>query len=228
MKRVSKAGYVLLSGLLLFTSACTDEEEQPVYVPDVVEPIEITLDTDSEVYLGWDDFYSKDDITFSIDSFSKTDTLAGQLFTQHFTPDDSFYLRFANLLVYNEDSSMFIDPYSGSWIIEIGKDGKQYAREGEIDQEVAVVNTKTNTRTRLLFCGPSCIIQKAFWYNEDIVGVMGLMGEYADEYYTPTIWFVNIHNGITLPYHYNSSISIIQANKYTERYLKSKGVQMAY
>lgn len=228
MKRIFYSICLLAAGIISFTS-CTDEGEQaPVEANIPEQPETIELKPDSEIFLGWDDFYSKEDIAFSIDSFDKADTLTGELFTQHFTPTDSFYMRFKNLLVYNEDSSMFIDPYSGSWIIEIGKDGKQYAREGEVDQEVTVVNTQTNTRTRLLFCGPSCLIQRAFWYNDHIVGIMGLMAEYADEYYTPTIWFVNINNGITIPYQYHSSVSIIKGNKYTERYLKSKGVSMAY
>jgi hypothetical protein len=57
---------------------------------------------------------------------------------------------------------------------------------------------------------------------------MGLMTEYSDEYYTPTIWFVNIHNGITIPYEYNSSVSIIQANDFMKNHLESRGVNVDY
>lgn len=214
----------------LLLTACNDDipsntASEPVTPPKVDS---ISLSAQDPNFDGWDNFYSKDDINFSIDSFILMDTLDGELYIKHYVPTDSFFRAFENLLVYNHDSTKFIDAYSSTWIVEVGKDGKQYAREGEIDQEVAVVDTVNNTRTRILFGGPSCVVQKAFWYNENIVAVMGLLAEYADEYYTPTVWFVNIHNGITIPYQYHTSVSIITADNYTENYLKSRGIKMAY
>lgn len=215
-------------GLLLGISACggcdekTEQEETTTRVADT-----ISLRGSDEVYAAWDELYSSEDPAFSIDSFVKNDTTRNELYTTDFSPSDSFYQRFGNLLVYNTDSSMFIDGYSTTWMIE-PRNGALYAREGEVDQEVAIVNTKTNKRTRLLFCGPSCQFQKVFWYNDDIVGVMGMMGEYADEYYTPIIWFVNINNGVTIPYTYHSSVSIVNAQDYMRRHMESRGIKMQY
>jgi len=215
-------------GITTLLAACDGDEaeKQPVVVEDTLS--NMLLQSDSEVYATWDEFYRQDDLTFAIDSFMKVDTVNGQLFTQSFKPDADYFKRFGKLLVYNADSSIFIDAYSTTWIVEPDAKGTLYAREGEVDQEVAIVNTKTNVRTRLLFCGPSCQVQKAFWYSDDIVGIMGLMGEYADEYYTPTIWFVNIHNGVTIPYEYHSSVSLVHAHDFMKKHMESKGVKVQY
>ena len=53
---------------------------------------------------------------------------------------------------------------------------------------------------------------------------MGLSSEYSDEYFTPVVWFVNIHNGITIPYYYNSQLSIVEAEDYMKTILQRKGV----
>ncbi len=204
---------------------CDDKKvnETPPPVADT-----ISLNGDNEVYAAWDDIYSAEDPAFSIDSFVKNDTIRNELFTSDFTPSDSFFQQFGKLLVYNADSSIFIDAYSTSWLMEKGKGGILYAREAEVDQEVTIVNTKTNKRTRLLFCGPACQFQKAFWYNDEIVGVMGMIAEYADEYYTPTIWFVNINNGVTIPYHYHSAVSLVNARDYMKHHMESRGIKMNY
>ena len=213
-------------GLILGMAACGGCDDKQA--TEVQKPVTdtISLKNNSEVYAAWDELYSAEDPAFSIDSFIKDDTAKNELFLSDFTPTDSFYLRFGSLLVYNPDSSMFIDAYSTSWIIEPGNGGKLYAREGEVDNEVSIVNTKTNKRIRLLYCGPSCQFQKAFWYNDEIVGVMGMMAEYADEYYTPVIWFVNINTGVTIPYYYHSGISIVNAHDYMKRHMKTKGINL--
>jgi len=222
---ISKAATL---GLILGMAACGGCDDKPA--AETTKPVTdtISLKNNSEVYAAWDELYSAEDPSFSIDSFVKNDTVSNELFTTDFTPSDSFFKRFGKLLVYNNDSSVFIDAYSTTWMIEPGKDGILYAREGEVDQEVAIVNTKTNKRIRLLFCGPSCQFQKVFWYNDEIVGVMGMMAEYADEYYTPTIWFVNINTGVTIPYHYHSAVSLVTARDYMKRHMESRGITMKY
>jgi hypothetical protein len=55
---------------------------------------------------------------------------------------------------------------------------------------------------------------------------MGMMAEYADEYYTPVIWFVNINTGVTIPYYYHSGISIVNAHDYMKRHMKTKGINL--
>lgn len=221
LRHISKASVILL---LMALSACSDDSQTTTQ--DVVtEPdLSVRLNSEDENFVSWDDFYSKEDISFNIDSFIQSDTVNGELFIQVFKPDEHYYDYYGSLLQYNKDSSMFIDAYSSSWIIEPGKDGKLTARAGEVDQEVVVINTKKNIRTRMFFCGPSCLVQKAFWYNDEVIGIMGLMSDYSDEYYTPTIWFVNINNGVTIPYQYNENVSIVHANEFPVRYLNSKGI----
>ena len=206
--------------------ACTDEEEAATTVETESSDV-IALNPNSDIYKTWDEFYSKNDLQFSIDSFEIADTISGELFTTAANLSDSFFTLYERLITYNHDSTKFIDPLSYSLIIEKDESGKLLARGGEIDHEVSIVDIAKKTKTRLLFCGPSCEVQKAFWYSENIVGIMGLTSEYTDEYYTPMIWFVNINNGITIPYEYHYNISIVEANEFLKNYVESKGIEMA-
>jgi len=220
---------IILAVTLIMLSGCATDDKKQVETPPIEKTADtIGLETNNNIYTSWEEFYKKEDISFALDSFFKNDTIIGELHITSYKPNDSFYTNFGNLLVYNSDSTMFIDAFSTNWIIERDRNGKLTAREGEIDQEVTVVDKKAQTRNRLFYCGPGCQVQKVFWYNDDIVGIMGLMTEYSDEYYTPTIWFVNIHNGITIPYEYNSSVSIIQANDFMKNHLESRGVNVDY
>ncbi|MCB0699699.1 MAG: hypothetical protein H6551_10970 [Chitinophagales bacterium] len=208
---------------VLLLAACTDEEKQPDSKAEGTMDA-IVLDSDNTAYLSWDEYYSKNDIHFSIDSFIANDTINAELLIRSVDLSDDFYNLYGRLIEYNDDSSKFIDPFSYSLIME-NENGKLIARGGEVDHEVTVVDIKTKTSTRLLFCGPSCEIQKAFWYNENIVGIMGLTSEYSDEYFTPVIWFVNIKNGLMIPYYYNSTVSLEETEDYLEKYLNSKGIE---
>ena len=213
---------------VMFACSCSNDEdtEKPKELEENIGD-KIILDTQNEVFKTWDEFYSKDDLTFSIDSFQLIDTIAGELYTSTANLSDTFFKCYSKLIIYNDDSSKFIDPLSYSLIVEADSKGKLHARGGEVDHEVSVVDIDKKTRTRLLFCGPSCEIQKAFWYNDQIVGIMGLSSEYSDEYFTPMIWFVNINNGITIPYEYHSNISIAEASSFLKDYVESKGIEMA-
>ena len=144
--------YSVLFAITLAIFSCNDDKE-PAEVTIVDAPVDslVSLNASDRVYISWDEFYKKNDITFSLDSFLKADTITGELYTISYTPSPEYFENFGNLLVYNEDSSKFIDAFSSSWIIEKGTDGKLHAREGEIDQEVTIVNKKEKIRTRLFF-----------------------------------------------------------------------------
>lgn len=208
--------------------SCSDEEspaEEKVTTVVVEQPP--LLQPGDKVYSSWEEYYNNMDNHFQVDSFVITDTTYNDLLIKKADLNDTFYQNYGDLIVYNKDSSMFIDPYSYSLIIET-KNGKRIARGGEVDNEVSVVDLKKNIRTRLLFFGPSCQFQNAFWYNDHIVGVMGLQSDYSDEYYTPRIWFVNINNGEIMPYEYNDNINIVDGHGYLDKYLESKGIEIAY
>ncbi len=227
MRGANYISFFLCLFTLVFVESCTEEEPtEDVAIINVDTTNTISLNVNDDIYKSWDEFYSKEDISFSIDSFRLTDTISGELYTTTANLSDTFFKHYERLITYNKDSSKFIDPLSYSLIIEADKNGKLTARGGEVDHEVSVVDIAKKTKTRLLFCGPSCEIQKAFWYNDHIVGIMGLSSEYSDEYFTPMIWFVNINNGITIPYEYHSSISIADASNFVKDYVESKGIEM--
>lgn len=221
----------LLIACFITLAACTDdsEEQKPVKVDTAdLNKDSVFLDSSEPAFSNWQEHYKIDDISFSLDSFMLSDTVSAQLYSTTADLSPEYFDLYGKLLVYNDDSSLFIDPFSYSLIIEKDKGGKLYAREGEVDNEVAIINPKTNTRTRLLFCGPSCQVQKVFWYNDDVVCIMGLSSEYTDEYFTPMVWFVNIHNGMTIPYEYSSNVNISEAYDYLKKFVESKGIEMKY
>jgi hypothetical protein len=83
--------------------------------------------------------------------------------------------------IYLPDSSKYIDLDSYSLILE-KSNGKLKSLGSEPDTEVAVVNLKDSTRTRILFCGPACIPEEALWDEENNVYVLGLSDETGKEY----------------------------------------------
>lgn len=226
--KYSICNIVFLASLLIFISACTEnDEKQAMTNIDDASADSIFINPENDAYSSWDNYYRHNNISFSMDSFMRADTIISDLLIRSAELDKDFYEQFSSLIVYNEDSTLFLDAYSYSMIVE-KKDGKLYARGGEVDNEVSVVNPDSKTRTRIFFCGPSCIIQKVFWHNKNIAGIMGLTSEDSDEYYTPVVWFVNVNNGVTIPYYYNNNISLAEVQNYQEEYLKSKGIIQEY
>ena len=143
---------ILLAVTLIILSGCATDEKQAENPPITIAADTIGHETNNNIYTTWEEFYKKEDISFTLDSFLKNDTIIGELHITSYKPNDTFYRNFGNLLVYNSDSSMFIDAFSTNWIIERDGNGKLTAREGEIDQEVTVVDKKAQTiySTRVL------------------------------------------------------------------------------
>src|SRR5690606_18358326 len=120
-----------LISICTILSACNDDtvENEPV----TVDHGRTGQEKNNEIYTGPEDLNNREDIRFSLDSVSDINSDKGNMFTQEFKPDAGFYKLYGNLLVYNADSSIFIDAYSNNWIIEERNDGALYAREGEVD-----------------------------------------------------------------------------------------------
>lgn len=138
--------------------------------------------------------------------------------------DDEFYKNYGKLLVYNPDSTRFIDFLSYNIIIDEDKNGNMTARSGEADQEIKVYDTKTNTGKRVFYLGTCCRVQKAFWYSADIIGLIGMASPGANQYYMPVIWFINITNGSLYTYELKKDIEAQEPADLMKQTIESKGI----
>lgn len=199
--------YLLILVLLIIVSgSCTNDKKKAINEKETGETspdaMLETLKEKQEVYADWQQFYSNRTTGFSIDSFARHEETNNEMITRSAELSPEFYRAYGKLLAYNSDSSLFADAFSYSVIIE-EKDGQLTARGGEADQEVAVVNPKTNERKRIFFCGPPCTIVKTVWIDKENIALFGLSSDDGTEGYTPIIWVVNITNGNTLVYGYD-------------------------
>lgn len=136
---------------------------------------------------------------------------------------DSFFIKYGPMIVFNDDSTKFIDGFSYRYMIDFDTKGKRLAAGGDPESEVAIVDVRTKKRTRILYCGTTCSIEKVFWYNKDIIGILALNSENADDKYIPVLWFMNIINGETANYTYDHKTGM-KPGDYLSRELAAKGI----
>lgn len=198
------------------------EAEEKEYLADSLLN---NIKTQSELYKDWTNAYKEKDIHFSLDSFEYLSEYNDEFLNSSFTPDKSFYKKYGPLLVYNADSTKFIDLFSYYLVLNINKNGKVSSGGTEADQEVAVVDKKTKTRYRVFFCGTPCFVAKASWLDNEKIVLFGLTTEDGDDNYTPTIWLIDLKTASTTEYNYNKSINELSPDELLEKILKSKGIK---
>jgi hypothetical protein len=219
------AKYLLF--LLLVIAACTGRQAKEDGDIDDVDSISTipnaqlaNLEHNNPEFNNWADHYNIN-IT---DSFTSNETPPIEFYTYKEDIKAGDYKLYRPLLVYNGDSSKFIDAYGYGLLFKKNNKGQIVARPGEPDVEVAIIDRQTNERKRIFFCGTACIVQKAFWYNDDIVAIAGMTSENAGELFTPVVWFINITNGSTTQYQYNKTVSRDEAVKYLQQEISAKGI----
>ena len=72
--------YIILAVTLIILSGCADDDKKQAENP----PITIVTDTigleiNNDIYTSWEEFYKKEDIVFTLDSFLRNDTIIGEL-----------------------------------------------------------------------------------------------------------------------------------------------------
>jgi hypothetical protein len=115
-------------------------------------------------------FLQAQDSTFDPDRFATTGIeSADSLFSQQQSEES---LRpFRPYLIYNGDSTLALDLYSYNVLLS-QKDGKDVGEPGEPDSEVALIDLRRMTRTRLLFGGPSMAVLDGAWTGPQTVQVV--------------------------------------------------------
>ncbi len=131
--------------------------------------------------MKWDNFH--------LDDFWRDDSLKESAFT----PAKNFYTDYAMYLKWSPDSAYIFD--MGSYGVTVSKDkaGNTSIESGDIDNEVSLVDTKANTKTKLLFFGPSISPVNAHWADSSKVALIGLSDTSLNHNHIDTIlWLINV------------------------------------
>jgi len=126
---------------------------------------------------------------------------------------------FNRFYIFHPDSSKIIDLDSYSLIIENDSLGNLFTIGSGVDLEVAIIDTKKQRRTRVLFCGTECMPEEASWIRDDFIYILGFSKDEDLDY--ATIWTYELNNNF---------FQEIKANKPTDlkgkEYLKDIRLKM--
>lgn len=106
-----------------------------------------------------------------------------------YKPDAAFFSDYAPLLKWSPDSSYVLDMGTiGATLIK-DKTGKTHIGDGDVDTEIALMNRKTNTRSRILFFGSSSAVIDVRWLNTTQIAILGT--EAINEPADTLLWVIN-------------------------------------
>lgn len=185
--------FLLLSLLAAGLFACTDTADTgDKEVATEPAPETSTLDWKEEAFPQYLRALESQDSTFTLDSFAVQEPTPTNVDTQARPLDPERLVPFQSLFIYNDDSTQAIDLFSYNFV-PTARAGQRYMAAGEPDTEVALINYKNKTRTRVLFLGPSYAALDARWLSKDQVAIAGaeLVG---DNQIKPIIWKVTLPN----------------------------------
>lgn len=174
--------------VLLFFWSCNDATEGQGEHTDTkaINPQEkASLEDD---LLPVTEVFTQLDSSFNRGSFyeSGIDTLDRKTPTPLDTTGISAFIPF---LIYNEDSSMAIDPYSYNYVI-LQRGGQQKVSEGGPDVEVSLIDLRQKTKSRLWFGGPSSQLLDLQWKNKEELWISGTE-EMDSAHYQPFVLSIN-------------------------------------
>jgi hypothetical protein len=128
----------------------------------------------------WIDFYKTKYPGLNLNSFKLQNCIAvnpDSLWTRDDDPTKEYFDLYKTLLVYSPDKTMFIDMDSYNFLLERDKKGNLIGMGGDPETEVALIDIKRKTNKRLLYNGPSTIIEDAAWIGGDKIAIGYLSDE---------------------------------------------------
>ena len=132
----------------------------------------------------WLSYYGFDAEEFTDSAtYAKPYRLAQQAF--EFSANENF----ADLFVFNSDSTRAIDLDSYHLVLEKDQEGRLYTPGRSPDMEVGLIDLKESKRQRLLFCGPACLFEEGTFHPDGHIVIAGFSQN--GEGYLPTIWVVD-------------------------------------
>jgi len=119
-----------------------------------------------------------------------------------YKPDTGFYKEYAMFLEWSPDSTYILD--HGSYGVEMDRDknGKLYIKSDDVDQEVSLINNKTQTTARLLFFGPSTSAWGAHWIDSSQVAMLGSYNPENSKHPDTLLWIYSIKDKLFRKYKY--------------------------
>ncbi len=132
----------------------------------------------------WLSYYGFDAEEFTDSAtYAKPYRLAKQTF--ELTGDDPF----ADLYVFNSDSTLAIDLDSYHLVLEKDQQGMLFTPGRSPDMEIGLIDLAESKRERLLFCGPACLFEEGSFHPSGHIVIAGFSQN--DKGYLPTIWVVD-------------------------------------
>jgi hypothetical protein len=177
------------------------------------------------LYSDWKKKYQEKEPSFSMDSFNYRSEYSNNFIYTLAKLTKDYYKKYGRFFVYNSDSSKFIDLFSYYLIIKVDKNGRLHRGGTEADQEVAVIDARSQKRYRVFFCGTPCFVAKAVWLGNEEIALIGLTTEEDDDGFIPTIWLINLKKATTIEYSYTNPIRSITPDILLDDVINSRGIK---
>lgn len=128
------------------------------------------------------------------------DSLPDIVFT--FDSADIYLDPHYSLYKYSPDSSRLLDLYSYNLLIEQDDQGRLRSLGRNTDSQVSLFDLESGLNSRLLFVGPSTLIEDGFWINNNELLVVGHTTELGDSSYLPHAWHIDFSRHILSYFEY--------------------------
>lgn len=182
-----------------FISACnTDNKDAKVGVAELTQsplmPKEDSTYLYSNIVTKWLDsnlHSSAANRKLILEEHGKDDSLH----TESFIADKVFITNYSSVLRWSSDSSYILDIGSYGTVPVKDAKGNVQLEGGEPDTEIALINMKTNERTRLMFVGPASTIIDGRWLDNSEAIILGTFNTSSGQTDT-LIWLVNIKDKV--------------------------------
>lgn len=198
---------------ILFIWSCDNKKEtSPSEIPtpptEAEKPVEEIDANKPNEFNAWVDYYKRLQSDFSVEKFKKdasfdvirSESSAKPVWDKDFDP------LYKDYLIYNSDSTQYIDIDSYKWGLE--KDKKLQINA---DQEVVLVNIPEKKVQRILFYGPAYWVEAAYFKNDSTVVLL----ENSEEN-IPAYQEINLNKNTTDYYLYSEPL------KKPSEYLKKR------
>lgn len=191
-----KSKWFILALVSVMLLSCVSESKKTSETPD--EEGE-KLDLYAEVLESWlkYPFYKYELTDFQL---INRDSLQHIVF--EFDSTDLFNDPHHSLYKYSPDSSRLLDLYSYNLIIEQNEVGQLRSLGRNTDSQVSLLDLKKRLNSRLLFVGPSTLIEDGFWINTEELLVVGHTSELGDSTYLPHFWHIDLASSTLSYYEY--------------------------
>jgi hypothetical protein len=201
-----RIGWLASFGLLMLCS-CSNDAGKPEEEPKA--SIELSIEQPKELnelqnaFPQFFNYLAQQDTSFSVSKFENSPGTPLDSI-QAFPLDKKRLQAFADYLIYNSDSSLAIDLYSYNYV-PVQHDGKTVLEQGEPDTEVALIDTKANTRRRVFFTGPGTSVHQAKWEQEKSIFMAGVE-EIGPDSVKPVLWKINLQDKTMEIYNYRDTL----------------------